>query len=76
MADFPVDTLRANRIVLGGKDVSQDLGGSNMKTVLVLPTPALAYFEKMVFVVGDRAYIGTSNVETPTSDTEVFWVEV
>ena len=74
--DFPVDTLRAERIVLQGKDISLNLKGANMQTKTSLPAATLDWFEKMIFVVGDRSYICTSNTETPATDEQVFWVEV
>lgn len=41
-----------------------------------LPVATTDNFGSMVFVIGDTTYLCASNVENPTSNSEVFWVEV
>jgi hypothetical protein len=48
----------------------------SISTVSSLPTPQVENYNDIVFVVGDKAYICTANTATPTSDDDVFWVEV
>lgn len=49
---------------------------SNIKVKQSLPLPSLVYFEKAIYSIEDGAeYICVSNVETPSHDTDCFWVE-
>jgi hypothetical protein len=50
-------------------------GGISNSTVSVLPAPTLLLFNKIVFVIGDKSYICTSNLVTPLLDSDCFWVQ-
>jgi len=44
-------------------------------TLSALPTATIFYFDKIVRVINDATFICTSNIENPTTDSEVFWVQ-
>lgn len=77
--DINGDTIATK--VGNGTDAFVDLpdfggAGGGVTTVTALVAPTLELFNSIYFVIGDKAYLATSNLEVPLTDLDVFWVEI
>lgn len=68
-------TITGSAIItpVGTLDIEEG-GIDEVKSALTLPGASLLLLNKIVFVIGDKPYICVSNSESPTLDSECFWV--